>query len=265
MIDFDWNVVIIKIRGDEMLAQERFDRILDILKTEQSVTVTELTQQLNTSESTIRRDLSALDEKGLLIKVHGGATAVKTMASMEEAVTQKSRKNLAEKKEIARYAAELIEPGDFVYIDAGTTTELMIEFLMEKDAAYVTNGITHARKLMNAGLPVFLIGGEIKAVTEAIVGDDAMESLEKYNFTKGFFGTNGIDKDRGFTTPDLKEASVKKKAMKHCKQSFILSDKSKFHQISSVNFAAISNAIIITDKLEDVSFKALTTIKEVFS
>lgn len=247
-----------------MLAQERFDKILDILKTEQSVTVTELTQKLHTSESTIRRDLSSLDKKGLLIKVHGGATAVKTIASIEEAVTQKSRKNLEEKKEIAKYAAGLIRPGDFVYIDAGTTTDLMVDFLEEQDATYVTNGITHARKLMKAGLSVFLIGGEIKAVTEAIVGDDAVESLEKYNFTKGFFGTNGVDKSRGFTTPDIKEASIKKKAMKHCKQSFVLADKSKFHQVSSVNFAAISEAAIITDKLEDKSFEALTTIKEVF-
>lgn len=100
-----------------------------------------------------------------------------------------------------------------MYIDAGTTTELMIDFLTEKGAVYITNGISHARKLMNAGYRVFLLGGEMKAVTEAIIGEDALENLEKYNFTKGFFGTNGVDLEKGFTTPDPKEAAVKKK---HC-------------------------------------------------
>ena len=252
------------IRGDKMLAQERFDKILELLRKEQSVTVTELTKQLNTSESTIRRDLTALDRQGLLIKVHGGATAVKTVLSSEEAVPQKSRKHLEEKKKIAEYAARLVCPEDFVYIDAGTTTEWIIDFLKEYDAVYVTNGIGHARKLMNAGFHVRLLGGEIKAVTEAIVGDDALESLEKYNFTKGFFGTNGIDMKRGFTTPDLKEAAIKKRAMKYCKQSYILADHSKFDQILPVKYGNLGDAVIITDRLKNKDYNNLTTIKEVF-
>lgn len=247
-----------------MLAQERFDKILELLRKEQSVTVTELTRQLNTSESTIRRDLVALDKQGLLIKVHGGATAVKTVLSAEEAVTQKSRKHLKEKKRIAEYAAKLVCPGDFVYIDAGTTTEWMIDFLKEYDAVYVTNGIGHARKLMNTGFQVRLLGGEIKAVTEAIVGDDALENLEKYNFTKGFFGTNGVDIKRGLTTPDLKEASVKKKAMNHCKEVYILADSSKFDQVLPVKYGDIENLVIITDRLLNKDYNNLTTIKEVF-
>ena len=75
-----------------MLAQERFEKILELLRKEQSVTVTDLTKQLNTSESTIRRDLTLLDKQGLLIKVHGGATAVKSVFALEEAVTLKSKK-----------------------------------------------------------------------------------------------------------------------------------------------------------------------------
>ncbi len=247
-----------------MLAQERFDKILELLRKEQSVTVTELTKQLNTSESTIRRDLTALDKQGLLVKVHGGATAVKTVLSSEEAVKQKSRKHLEEKQRIAKYAAGMVCPRDFIYIDAGTTTEWMIDFLKEYDVVYVTNGIGHARKLMNAGFHVRLLGGEIKAVTEAVVGDDALESLEKYNFSKGFFGVNGIDRKRGFTTPDLKEASIKREAMNHCKEVYVLADHSKFDQISSVKFRDIEKAVIITDKLMNKEYNNLTTIKEVF-
>lgn len=220
-----------------MLAQERFERILEILRERQSVTVVELTEKLNTSESTIRRDLTELNRQGLLIKVHGGATAIKSVLSREEEVITKSKKHQEEKRKIAKYAASLINKEDIVYLDAGTTTEMMLDYLKEYDVVYVTNGITHARKLMNAGFKVHLIGGEIKAVTEALVGEEALEQLDKYNFTKGFFGTNGIDLKRGFTTPDQKEAAVKKKAMEQCQKRYILSDASKFNVISTIKFA----------------------------
>ena len=118
---------------------------------------------------------------------------------------------------------------------------------------------------MNAGYRVFLLGGEMRAVTEAIIGEDALENLEKYNFTKGFFGTNGVDLEKGFTTPDPKEAAVKKKALHHCSTAFVLADKSKFNQISSVRFAEIQDAEIITEQLDDKRYETLTTIKEVFS
>ena len=240
-----------------MLAQERFERILEILRERQSVTVVELTEKLNTSESTIRRDLTELNRQGLLIKVHGGATAVKSVLSREEEVITKSKKHQEEKREIAKE--------DIVYLDAGTTTEMMLEYLKEYDVVYVTNGITHARKLMNAGFKVHLIGGEIKAVTEALVGEEALEQLDKYNFTKGFFGTNGIDLKRGFTTPDQKEAAVKKKAMEQCQKRYILSDASKFNVISTIKFADLKKAEVITDHLENKEFKRITNIEEVFS
>ena len=240
-----------------MLAQERFERILEILREKQSVTVVELTEKLNTSESTIRRDLTELNRQGLLIKVHGGATAIKSVLSREEEVITKSKKHQEEKRKIAKYAASLINKEDIVYLDAGTTTEMMLDYLREYDVIYVTNGITHARKL--------LIGGEIKAVTEALVGEEALEQLDKYNFTKGFFGTNGIDLKRGFTTPDQKEAAVKKKAMEQCQKTYILSDASKFNVISTIKFADLKKAEIITDHLENKEFKRITNIEEVFS
>ena len=91
-----------------------------------------------------------------------------------------------------------------------------------------------------------------------------MENLEKYNFTKGFFGTNGVDIKRGLTTPDLKEASVKKKAMNHCKEVYILADSSKFDQVLPVKYGDIENLVIITDRLLNKDYNNLTTIKEVF-
>lgn len=84
----------------------------------------------------------------------------------------------------------MIREEDFVYLDAGSSVDVMIDYITESGALYVTNSVSHAQKLLKKGMRVFLIGGELKAVTEAIVGAEAVESLKKYHFTKGFFGTN---------------------------------------------------------------------------
>ena len=197
-----------------MLTEERFTRILSILESMGSVTVQQLMTELDASESTIRRDLNTLDANGQLIKVHGGAILKNTSYSTEDdEVMQRKERNKGAKEKIAKYASGLIEPGDFVYIDAGTTTDLMIDFITTKQAVFVTNAITHAKKLARKGCTVYILGGEFKAITEAIVGEEAVSSVEKYNFTKGFWGANGISMQRGFSTPELKEALVKKRSM----------------------------------------------------
>ena len=246
-----------------MLPDERFRRILEIIRKKQSVTVQELVKQIGISESTVRGDLAALDKKGLLHKVHGGATSIDAGFGVEETVAKKSLKNVDEKRRIAQYCAEIIRPDDFIYLDAGTTTEMMIDFLTEKKASYVTNGIMHAKKLMDYGFRVYLIGGELRAVTEAVVGEEALESLRKYNFTKGFFGINGISKKSGFTTPDVNEALVKKTALSQCLDAYILADASKFGRISAVCVAGLDQAVIVTGKLKEPSFLKYTAIKEV--
>lgn len=248
-----------------MLTEERHRLILEKLNLESVVYVNDLVNYLNTSESTIRRDLNSLHKEGKLKKVHGGATTVKesSINTKEEIVELRQTQNFEEKVSLAKFAASTIEPDDFVYIDAGTTTELMIDFITEKNATFITNGIVHARKLIYNGCKTYIIGGELKLVTEAIVGVEAIRNLQKYNFTKGFFGTNGVDKLRGFTTPDLQEAMVKEEALSRCKKPYILCDSSKFEQISSIVFGEINKAIIITTKLQDKSYKNLTKIMEV--
>lgn len=165
--------------------------------------------------------------------------------------------------EIAKYAASLIEPNDFVYLDAGTTTELMIDYLTEKDITFVTNAVSHARKLSMAGYTTYILGGEFKATTEAIVGDEAIESLQKYNFTKGFWGTNGVHQKLGFSTPDVKEAKVKEVAMEHCAKRYVLCDSSKFSQISCVKFGEFAKTCIITTQILDESYRQCDNIIEV--
>ena len=104
--------------------------------------------------------------------------------------------NKEEKCRIASYAAGLIEPEDFIFLDAGTTTGYMMDYLEEKNATFVTNAVVHAQKLAEMGMKVLLVGGELKSSTEAIVGGQATEMIRRYHFTKGFFGTNGVTKKR---------------------------------------------------------------------
>lgn len=247
-----------------MLTEERFSAILELLQEKKAVTVVELTKILETSESTIRRDLNTLHDMGKLKKVHGGATLCnEAYLTKEEDVPTKSQHYVAEKERIAKYAATFIEDEDFVYIDAGTTTERLIDYIGETKATFVTNGIVHAKKLIQKGFKAYVVGGQLKLSTEAIVGAEALSNLKKYNFTKCFLGTNGITLDSGFSTPDVEEALIKMEAVNRTHKVFVLADHSKFGKQSSVSFANLDQAVIITDELTDERYKEQTVIKEV--
>lgn len=230
-----------------MLTEERYAKILSILESMGSVTVQQLMTELNASESTVRRDLAELDGQKQLTKVRGGAMVRNTVYSTtDDGVMSRKGQHAQAKERIARYAAGLIEQDDFIYLDAGTTTECMIDYLSSKQTVFVTNAVMHAKRLSEKGYTVYLIGGEYKGVTGAIVGEEAVNSVEKYNFTKGFWGTNGISIQRGFSTPEVKEALIKKRSMENCKKRYVLADESKFNQISSVSFAPFDSATVIT-------------------
>lgn len=247
-----------------MLTEERYAIILDTLNKKGSVRLNELCSILNASESTIRRDLAFLAEKDLLIKVHGGAMAIgDTFSPVEYNMEEKSGLFNEEKTAIAKYAASLIEDGDFVFIDAGTSTEKMIEFLPNKKTTFVTNGFIHAKKIAQMGFKVFILGGELKPSTEAVVGTECILALQKYNFTKSFLGVNGISITRGLSTPDQNEASVKTAVMKNSKTSYVLADHSKFDQITSISFGTFDDVTIITDRLDDKKYLEKADIKEV--
>lgn len=231
-----------------MLTKQRQELILELLDKRGSITVAEVKELLKTSESTIRRDITALHQEGKLVKVFGGAVAVRhKIMTQEYTVAQKREMNREEKQRIAQYAVSLIEPDDFIYLDAGTTTAYMLDYIGKSSATFVTNAVDHAKGLALQGNRVLLIGGELKGTTEAVVGNQAMQMLSHYHFTKGFFGANGVTGKNGCTTPDINEATVKQTAMGQCKMSYMLCDSSKFGNVSSVTFASFAGTIFLTD------------------
>lgn len=247
-----------------MLQNERQEKILAKLKKHNTVKVAALAKELNKSESTIRRDIAELDHAGKLKKVFGGAVAIKGDITFGESdVSHRTTINVEEKDLIAKYAAGMVRENDFVYIDAGTTTEKMIEYLDKKNVTYITNGITHAKKLIQKGFDAYVIGGLLRPSTEAVIGDAAIQAVQRYNFTKCFMGTNGVDIERGFTTPDIGEAAIKTAVMKKAYVSFVLADHTKFGLISPVTFADLDEACIITDHIVNEHFHKYTVIKEV--
>ena len=138
----------------------------------------------------------------------------------------------------------------------------MVDYITTKNTVFVTNFITIAKRLTAKGMKVYLLGGEYKYKTEAIVGNEAVMNLSKYHFTKGFFGTNGVTEKEGFTTPELNEAIVKQTAMEHCKEPYVICDHTKFERICPVSFGEFGSAVIITDKTktEDKTYENVITV-----
>ena len=226
-----------------MLTEDRFEKILELVNENGSVTVSDICEILGVSESTARRDIVALDKNKKLQKVFGGAIALEhTVISAEPTVAQQLMVN--------EEGTRVIESDDVIYLYAGTSTGYMLDYLSIKSVRICTNSISHAKILAAKGFKVILLGGEVKGTTEAIIGSQAMKMLEHFHFTKGFFGTNGVTKEAGFTTPDSSEALIKELAMKQCRHCYVLADSEKFDVISSVTFAKYTDATIITDNVK---------------
>lgn len=248
-----------------MLTPERQQYIIEKINQNGFIKIQELVKELHTSESTIRRDLSQLEDMSILKRVHGGAELVKNR-SIEPTILEKSTSRLKEKEAIAKLAAAVIEDGDCIYLDAGTTTLAMIPFIQNKPITVVTNGILQATALQDSNIITYLIGGRIKKATNALIGSQAINNINNYRFDKCFLGINGIHPDWGFSTPDPEEAILKRSAIDLSKEAFVLADFSKFDETSFARVTELNQATIITDGIDSTKlakYKKNTTIKVV--
>ncbi|THE13863.1 DeoR/GlpR transcriptional regulator [Bacillus timonensis] len=242
-----------------MLTPERHQLILSLLKEQSVVKLHELVERTNSSESTIRRDLVQLEQENQLKRVHGGAALIHRNRT-EPSYKEKTAKNIKEKIAIAKFASQLIQEGDSIFLDAGTTTQELIPFLDQEGLTVVTNGVHLIEPLLEKGIATYLIGGIIKPQTKAMIGSRALSSLNLYRFDKCFLGVNGIDLKYGFTTPDPEEALIKQTAMGLAKKSFILADHSKFNEVSFSKVSSFKDAVLITD--DGLTKKELTSYQE---
>jgi DeoR family transcriptional regulator, fructose operon transcriptional repressor len=231
-----------------MLEPERHQIILEALKVKSSVKLQEFVELTNSSESTIRRDLIQLEQGKLLKRVHGGAARLQGKLQ-EPSMVEKSSKNLQGKRQIAQFAGSLVDEGDCIYLDAGSTIYEMIPFLPD-NIVVVTNGLSHANELLEKNIKTFLVGGYAKPTTKALIGRGALDSLEHYRFDKCFMGVNGIHSQFGYTTPDPEEAMVKQLAISLSSEAYVVADESKFSEVAFAKITDLHLATIITNELD---------------
>lgn len=246
-----------------MLTNERHDFILQQLEEKQTVKIQDLVNLTDASESTIRRDLTELENLQKLERVFGGAI-LPGRNLQEPSVEDKSTRNLQEKIRLAKFAASFIQEGDSVFLDAGTTTYQMIPYMKDKNLVVVTNGLTLIESLNDYGITTYLTGGLMKPLTGAFVGPQAIQSLENYRFDLSFIGVNGFHAEYGYTTPDPEEAAIKKRASSLSRKTYVLADHSKTNKVSFAKIMELDQATLVVDQITADLLNSLekkTTVK----
>ncbi|MCR5349269.1 MAG: DeoR/GlpR family DNA-binding transcription regulator [Bacilli bacterium] len=234
------------------------NRIIEAVNERRFVSLHALMELTHSSESTIRADLVELAESGKIHRIRGGAQAINDESlSYEPSLEDKLGLHFAEKRLIAQKAVTLVRPNMAVYLDAGTSTHALAEELDAPGIKIFTNSMHVARKVIANGYKAYVVGGEFKFSTDAFIGPMAQDTLSRFHFDLGFFGTNGVSLDQGFTTPDVEEAAIKAKAMEQCKEAYVLADSSKFGVVTSVSFHPFDPSHLITDHVYQDEYRNL--------
>jgi DeoR family transcriptional regulator, fructose operon transcriptional repressor len=200
-------------------AQERRSKLLGEVRSGTGH-IQDLADQFRVSPSTIRRDLSLLARDGHVVRTYGGA--------VERSVREKDASHSAEKEEIALAAAEVIEDGEIVVLDAGTTTGRLATHLAHRELTVVTNGLTAVLALAGSTtVELIILGGRLRHPNEAIVGASVIEQLRHISADRVFLGTDGLSPERGLCSPSLDQAHLKHAMLHSAEHAYVLADRSK--------------------------------------
>lgn len=231
-----------------LIKEERYQSILSMLEKNQTVEVSELAKLLNVTEMTVRRDLQALENEGLLVRVHGGARK-KDSHYVELSNNQKETINVELKKHIGQLCADLIEENESVFIGSGTTSSCIFDYLENKHFNLITNSITiFERAIKMPNIDVILVGGRYRKKTGTLVGYFANKLLSEIKVTKAFIGTNGIS-GTDITTANEEEGYGLQIILNNAIERYILADSTKFGIEAFFTFYDVKNTTgIITDK-----------------
>ncbi len=229
--------------------QDRRNQIVDMVNRQRTVKNTELMKKFNISIETVRRDLEYLEKQGLLQRVYGGA-ALKTSLGSEPEYSSRIKEHFEEKTAIASAAAQLICPGDSVYLGVGTTVQAMAQYMKNiGEVTVFTNSLRTAIALSDTpGLTVVLPGGQLRAKELALSGFPSEDNFAHFNLDKAFVGIGGIT-DAGITDFHIGEARLHRQQLENAKQSIVLADSSKFGVRAMTNVCTFDLIdIVITDR-----------------
>jgi DeoR family transcriptional regulator of aga operon len=212
-----------------VLNEERRRSILDLVDRDGRVLVTDLARQFDTSQVTIRKDLEILHAHGLVHRTHGGALPAREGALEDPTLREKEKLHRKEKLRIASAAARLVQQGQVVILDSGTTTTAIARALRHfHNLTIVTNAVNIAAELAGASVEVILTGGTLRKNSFSLVGPIAEETLRRLNADILFLGVDGFDVHYGLSTPNLLEAKVNRVMAEVAKRTIAVCDASKF-------------------------------------
>jgi DeoR family fructose operon transcriptional repressor len=237
-----------------MYAPERHQQIMETARANGRVEVAGLARDLAVTPETVRRDLTALERRGVLRRVHGGAIPVERLG-IEPGVADREGHAAGQKERIARAALDELPDGGSIIIDAGTTTARLAQLLpTDRELTVVTHSIPVANILISRpNIVLHLLGGIVRGRTLAAVGDWTKAQIADVFADVAFMGTNGISVERGLTTPDLAEATVKRSLIEAARRTVVLADHSKFGREDFARVAPLSVVdTVITDVELDV-------------
>ncbi len=234
-----------------MYPEERQQAIATLVLSHGRASVAELAEAYSVTTETVRRDLAILDRAGLLRRVHGGAVPARSLHVVETGVVERDATHTAHKDAIARAAADFFPlSGCSVLFDAGTTTARVAALLpTDRELTVVTNSVPIAARVSTLpAVNLQLLGGRVRGLTQAAVGEQTLRALDTMRVDVAFIGTNGITVRHGLSTPDSEEAAVKR-AMVDCANYVVaVADSSKIGQEEFVSFAPISKVdTLVTD------------------
>ncbi|TVY10923.1 DeoR/GlpR transcriptional regulator [Paenibacillus cremeus] len=211
--------------------------------------VSEISKQLQVTEKTIREDLEKLESRGILKRVHGGAVVVEHDDSMLPILKRRVRQR-QEKEVIAAEAYKLIEDGQIVLLDAGSTTLELAALLQHRTLTVVTNDTKIAALLAESNqIELCVLGGYRRKGTYTIIGPSAMQMMDELNIDIAFLGCTGVDLERGLSIFHREEAELKKRMMKASRTVALLADHSKFDRTALVSFAGLEEIdVLVTDE-----------------
>ena len=244
-----------------MLKEQRLETIMSLINSEGIIRVSEITERLNVTEMTVRRDLQQLEDQGLVERIHGGAKAVDSFSDKELTHIEKQEINIDEKQQIAKTIASLIEENDTIFLGPGTTIEYVYDYLKIFPARIVTNSIhVFNRFNQNDAYDLILIGGSYRARTGAFVGSFANNTVNKIRVKKAFIGANGVHMNDIYTANE-EEGITQSIILDNAFEKYIVADHSKIGRQDFFSFYHLDNVTaLITDN--QISEEKKLTLQE---
>ena len=246
--------------GKTLIPAQRREKIQEYLSVHQIARTSDLMELLKSSEATVRRDLEWLEQKGFLERTHGGA--VLNQRVMVDPEFQQRIKNFPEEKQlIGKLAASLIEEGDIVFVNSGSTAAQVLQFIPHNPRITVfTNNVSALVDIADPGFHLHLIGGEFHARSNALGGRFALETLNMVYANKAILGVDGLSIKHGCTVPNNPDAEVIRKMIARTKgQVIVVTDHSKWGAVSNFPVASINevNKLVTDDGLNKQARKEL--------